>query len=70
MFKDNIFTFNPGWDENAIELDSYDDIREIQKHLKGHGVDIDKEVDKNTSGPANFFIVDPDGNKILLDQHF
>ena len=34
MFENNILTFNPGWDENAAALESYDDIRAIQKHLK------------------------------------
>ena len=26
MFENNILTFNPGWDENASKLDSFDDI--------------------------------------------
>jgi len=34
MFNNNILTFNPGWDENANKLENFDDIREIQKHLK------------------------------------
>ncbi|MEP4948105.1 MAG: VOC family protein, partial [Flavobacteriaceae bacterium] len=29
MFENNILTFNPGWDENAQTLDSYDDVRDI-----------------------------------------
>ena len=34
MFEQNIITFNPGWDENANELKTYDDVRSIQKQLK------------------------------------
>ena len=30
MFEDNILAFNPGWDENANALDSFDDMRTIQ----------------------------------------
>ena len=29
MFEGNIMTFNPGWDENAQKLESFDDIRDI-----------------------------------------
>ena len=29
MFDGNMLTFNPGWDENAQNLDSFDDVREI-----------------------------------------
>jgi len=34
MFENNIITFNPGWDENAKNVDPFDDVREIQKKLK------------------------------------
>ena len=69
MFPNNILTFNPGWDENANKMESYDDIREIQKQLKQNGIKPDSEADENTSGPASLFLTDPDGNTILLDQH-
>ncbi|MCH6198818.1 VOC family protein [Aquiflexum sp. LQ15W] len=69
MFEGNILTFNPGWDENAAELDSYDDIRAIQKHLKSKGVKLESEADENSSGPASLMLRDPDGNFILFDQH-
>ena len=69
MFEDNILTFNPGWDTNAQALDSYDDVREIQQKLKSQGVNMEKEADENTTGPASFVIRDPDGNVILIDQH-
>lgn len=69
MFENNILTFNPGWDENAKNLKNFDDIRKIQQDLLGKGIEIDKQVDENTNGPASFIITDPDGNIILLDQH-
>lgn len=69
MFKGNILTFNPGWDENAKNLDSFDDVRTIQKHLKKQGIAINPEADENSSGPASFMITDPDGNVLLFDQH-
>lgn len=69
MFKGNILTFNPGWDENANNLETFDDIREIQRHLKANGLTINPEVDESASGPASFMVTDPDGNTILFDQH-
>ena len=69
MFENNILTFNPGWDQRAQALDSFTDVREIQKSLKAQGVEFAQEADESTSGPASFVIVDPDGNPILVDQH-
>ena len=69
MFENNILTFNPGWDESAQKLDDFDDVRDIQKHLRNHGVKLETEADENTSGPASFVVLDPDGNAILIDQH-
>jgi predicted lactoylglutathione lyase len=69
MFENNILTFNPGWDEDVNTLDSYDDVRDIQKQLKNKGIKIETEADETTTGPASFLVVDPDGNTILIDQH-
>jgi lactoylglutathione lyase len=69
MFEKNILTFNPGWDQNAQPLDSFTDIRKIQKRLKDNGIRIENEIDEQSSGPASFAISDPDGNPILFDQH-
>ena len=69
MFENNILTFNPGWDVNAKELESYDDVREIQKQLKNKGLKLESEANENTSGPASIVIKDPDGNVIFIDQH-
>jgi lactoylglutathione lyase len=69
MFERNSLTFNPGWDQNAQELESYTDVRELQKSLKKRGVEMTSEADESTTGPASFIVVDPDGNPILVDQH-
>jgi len=69
MFEQNILTFNPGWDANAQKLDDFQDVRDIQKSLKEEGVAFATEADEDSSGPASFVIVDPDGNPILVDQH-
>ncbi|HUF03209.1 MAG TPA: VOC family protein [Aridibacter sp.] len=69
MFEKNILTFNPGWDQEAQNLDTFTDVRGIQKALKEAGIEIETEIDADDSGPASFVIVDPDGNPILVDQH-
>ena len=69
MFEKNILTFNPGWDDEGQTLDTFTDVREIQKMLKADGVQFSSEADETTTGPASCVIVDPDGNPILIDQH-
>lgn len=69
MFERNILTFNPGWDSNASKLDTFTDVRALQRQLKREGVTLVTEADETTSGPASFIAVDPDGNPILVDQH-
>ena len=69
MFEKNTLTFNPGWDNNATELETFTDIREMQRQLKAKGVELLSEADENATGPASFVAVDPDGNPILVDQH-
>jgi catechol 2,3-dioxygenase-like lactoylglutathione lyase family enzyme len=69
MFQGNILTFNPGWDENANNIDPFDDVREIQQQLKSKAITLVAEADEKTSGPANIMTTDPDGNIILIDQH-
>ncbi len=69
MFENNILTFNPGWDENAQPLQSFDDVRDIQKKLKKSGITLTSEADETTTGPASFIVMDPDGYAILIDQH-
>ena len=70
MFENNILTFNPGWDENGKNIETFNDVREIHSHLKEKGIKLDSEIaSTNTSGPASVFLKDPDGNVILIDQH-
>jgi catechol 2,3-dioxygenase-like lactoylglutathione lyase family enzyme len=69
MFQDNILTFNPGWDQNAQELEDFEDVRIIQSHLEEKGVSLDRKADPKSEGPASIVLVDPDGNPILIDQH-
>jgi len=69
MFEKNILTFNPGWDGNANKLESFTDIRDLQKQLKAKNIKLETEADENTTGPSSFMVIDPDGNPILVDQH-
>lgn len=69
MFEKNIITFNPGWDHNAQNLDSFTDVRDIQKSLQEAGIELIETADPETEGPAHITLIDPDGNPILIDQH-
>ena len=69
MFEGNMLTFNPGWDEDAKNIEPFDDVRDIQRHLKDKGIALAAEADGDTSGPAHIVLTDPDGNSILIDQH-
>lgn len=69
MFEKNILTFNPGWDQNANQVETFDDVRKIQQDLKRKDIALMTEADEQTSGPASIMLLDPDGNQILFDQH-
>lgn len=69
MFERNLLTFNPGWTQRCEPLESFTDVREIQKRLKAAGVELAQEADESGSGPASFVAIDPDGNPVLVDQH-
>ena len=69
MFERNILTFNPGWDSDAKKLPEFTDVRDLQRQLKAHGIQLLSEADETTSGPGSFMVEDPDGNPILVDQH-
>lgn len=68
MFEKNILTFNPG-DSNARKLNTFTDVRDLQRELKAKGVQLTTEEDEKSTGPASFMTMDPDGNSILVDQH-
>lgn len=57
MFDHNTLTFNPT------------DVRAVQKQLKANGLALMQEADETTTGPAHAFLLDPDGNPLLFDQH-
>ncbi len=69
MFERNMLTFNPGWDQQGRETDSFTDIRELQRSLREAGMTFEAEVDEDGSGPGHFMVLDPDGNPVLVDQH-
>jgi catechol 2,3-dioxygenase-like lactoylglutathione lyase family enzyme len=69
MFEKNILTFNPGWDQSAQNVDSFTDVRDLQRQLAAKGVTFQQEADENSTGPGSFVVTDPDGNPILVDQH-
>ncbi|GGW46363.1 VOC family protein [Arenibacter certesii] len=69
MLENKILTFNPGWDENASKLDTFTDVREIEKDLEKKGIPLAQKTGKHSIGPASIVVVDPDGNTILRDQH-
>ena len=73
MFDRPMLTFNPGWDQNAQELEKFTDVRDLKATLKAAGVTFDEtDTALNTgseTGPASFVVVDPNGNPILIDQH-
>lgn len=69
MFEKNILTFNPGWNQDAQQVDPFTDVRELQRQLRAAGVTMVTEADESSTGPGSFVAVDPDGNPILVDQH-
>jgi len=69
MFEGNLLTFNPGWDRDANELLSFMDAHKILVILRAKGLVIENEAEETAEGPASFMITDPDGNRILVDQH-
>ena len=69
MFERNILTFNPGWNAKAETLETFTDVRELQKRLLAAGLELQVKADEESTGPASFVLSDPDGNQILVDQH-
>lgn len=69
MIDKNMLTFNPGWDKNAVSVSKFTDIRKIQEQFKKNGLLDANQVAPDSTGPANFMVIDPDGNPILIDQH-
>ena len=64
MFERNILTFNPGWDSNAQKLNTFTDVRDLQRKLKAQGVILMNEADEDTTGPGSFIAVDQTGTRL------
>ena len=71
MFDDNILTFNPGWGVLGEELDEFDDVRVLRDRFAEASIEVtdDASTQESGTGPASFMVADPDGNRILFDQH-
>jgi catechol 2,3-dioxygenase-like lactoylglutathione lyase family enzyme len=69
QYTRNMLTFNPGWDRTGSTLPDFDDVRDIQRTLKGRGLVPTAAADESSTGPASMVLTDPDGNPILIDQH-
>lgn len=69
VWERNVLTFNPGWDDQARAVEPFTDIREHQRRLKASGLVLKSEADDKGTGPANFMLIDPDGNPVIVDQH-
>ncbi|MGA9277527.1 VOC family protein [Ilumatobacter sp.] len=71
MFEGNILTFNPGLTNRMERIESFTDVRAVQRSLDDRGVDLVERVPSDSeSGAASITLVDPDGNSILIDQFF
>lgn len=68
VFEKNFLTFEPGCDSNAHTPASFTDVRDLQRQLKAQGVQLARETDERTTGPAGAVAAGPDGNPILVDQ--
>lgn len=70
MFEGNMLTFNPGWDHEGNNVDPFTDIRAIADSLRASGHELSGDTTEDDSeGPAEFVVIDPDGNPVLVDQH-
>lgn len=63
MFEKNSLTFNPGWNQDAQAAPPFTDVCELQQQLKETGMEFLAEADPDTTGPASFVVVGPDGTR-------
>ena len=71
MFEENILTFNPGLTLESKPMESWTDVRELERTLRERGVEITHGTEEaGDAGPAHIVVEDPDGNPILIDQFF
>lgn len=71
MFEKNILTFNPGLTLDGKQMESFTDVRNLERTLRDRGVEITRGTEEaGELGPAHIVVEDPDGNPILIDQFF
>lgn len=68
MFERPMLTFNPGLTARMERLESFTDVRDVQRQLEARGVTPLERADVAGSGPAHVLLEDPDGNPVLIDQ--
>ena len=68
MFDEPILTFNPGHSHRDDAVAAFDDVRDIQTTLRSLGIEPVEATDPSATGPAHIVVVDPDGNRIMIDQ--
>ncbi|MFU8830316.1 MAG: VOC family protein [Phycisphaerales bacterium] len=68
MFEKNILTFNPGWSALGEDLESFTDVRDIERMLRERGIEPVLSAAAG-DGPAHVVVEDPDGNPVMIDQH-
>ncbi len=68
MFEKNILTFNPGWNQQAEALESFTDVRDLERMLRERGIEPVQSAAAG-DGPSHVVLEDPDGNPVLIDQH-
>lgn len=68
MFDENILTFNPGMTQQMGTTDDFTDVRDVQAALRAAGIEPVEATDPDAAGPGHIVVVDPDGNRIMVDQ--
>jgi lactoylglutathione lyase len=69
MFDKNILTLNPGWDGNASKLNTFTDVRDLQRTIEGTGCAAKDRSRRDVHGASEFYRSRPGREPILVDQH-
>ncbi|MEZ5382779.1 MAG: VOC family protein [Microthrixaceae bacterium] len=70
MFERNMLTFNPGLTNRMERIEHFTDVRELADKIDEAGHEMNVRPEPGSEGPASIMLTDPDGNPILIDQHF
>ena len=70
MFERNMLTFNPGLTSRMERIDTFTDVRDIERTLDDAGLTVDSAIEPGSIGAGSITLIDPDGNPILIDQFF